>query len=125
MYTENQLTSFGNYLLKEYNVQVHSNDGKNQPLYQRQVHHADHCNWLHESPENQPSYLPSTFQVHDKVVLQFGESALPLTAYVLAVHFTASKVRYDLDITIGAEQSDSTRIYNVDSCFVKSAIEKV
>lgn len=42
-----ELVSFGNYLLKRYNVMVMSNDGSNEPIYQRQVTDADIKNWAH------------------------------------------------------------------------------
>lgn len=42
---EAHVISFGNFLFKTYGVMVHSNDGENKPIYQRQVTHADVCNW--------------------------------------------------------------------------------
>lgn len=53
---ETQLVSFGNYLLSNYGVQVHSTDGKNTPLYQRQVSDADLSNWKLTQPKGQPDY---------------------------------------------------------------------
>jgi hypothetical protein len=41
---------------------------------------------------------------------------IPLTATVLAIHFTESKVRYDLRIWLDDDME--TRIYNVDGVFV-------
>lgn len=48
---ETHLVSFGNYLFGTYGVKVHSTDGKNTPLYQRQVSDADLANWKHENPD--------------------------------------------------------------------------
>lgn len=39
------LVSFGNFLLERYGVMVMTNDGTNTPAYQREVTHADLCNW--------------------------------------------------------------------------------
>ena len=41
------LIHFGNYLLEKYNVKVMSDDGTNQPLYDRKVTDADIQNWKH------------------------------------------------------------------------------
>lgn len=44
--TKRKLVSFGNYLLEKYNVMVYSTDGKNIPIYRREVTHADIENWI-------------------------------------------------------------------------------
>lgn len=123
MFTESQLVGFGNYLLCRYNVQEHSTDGKNTPLFQRQVSDADFRNWIDENPIKENTYLPSQFNIGDKVLLSikqsFGDNPYPFTANVLAVHFYAAKVKYDLEIPIAEEPP--TRIYNIDSCFVLPA----
>lgn len=119
MFTEAQLVSFGNYLLSTYNVQVHSSDGKNQPIYQRQVSDADFCNWKDkENPS--PFQLPSRFQIGDEVLFYYIEEGRAETfpaigAFVLAVHFYEGKVKYDLNLCLGQYKS---RIYNVDSALV-------
>ena len=64
MFTEQQLVSFGNFLLKTYGVQVHSTDGKNLPVYQRQVTDADFCNWKNEEKPNELP-LPSLHQIKE------------------------------------------------------------
>lgn len=63
--------------------------------------------------------LPSRFQV--KEVVNFILNETTHTSTVNAIHFTESKVRYDLDVWINKDGGNSsTRIYNVDSCFVES-----
>lgn len=71
--------------------------------------------------------LPSQFQIGDYVYLNLSSTfkqakdikkAEDFTAKVIAVHFTISKVRYDLELKFAGEEEESTRIYNIDSCFV-------
>lgn len=120
MYTESQLVSFGNYILKTYGVQVHSNDGQNVPLYQREVTDADMANWEGgEKFTNQDYKLPSQFQIEDVAWFTFdpeNEKGLGATCEVLHIHFYPSKVKYDIEIEL--MDKSHTRIYNVDSCFV-------
>lgn len=70
--------------------------------------------------------LPSQFQINDKVLFEISqpESNIfrTLRATVIGVHFYSGKVKYDLDIPVYDELS--TRIYNIDSVFVKKDIEK-
>jgi hypothetical protein len=119
MYTEEQLVTFGNYLLKAYNVQIHSTDGKNQPLFQREVCHADVANWKTENPPS-ANWFPSQFNINDRVMFCIHQSSgphpYPFNARILGVHFYAGKVKYDLEIPIDNEPP--TRVYNIDSCFV-------
>ncbi|MFI5132665.1 MAG: hypothetical protein ACHQFX_21870 [Chitinophagales bacterium] len=113
MFTEAQLISFGNFLLKNYGVQVHSTDGKNVPIYQREVTDADFCNW--EETQNSPSISlgqPVWFRLWSADII--GE--------VLSIHHHEGKVKYDLKL-IG-HNGETTRIYNVDSTYVVSRIEK-
>lgn len=128
MYTEQQLCEFGNYLFRRYDVQVFSSDGKNQPIYQREVTDADFANWKHERP-NANAWFPSQFNIGDQVAISLkglsskndGSFAeVECRAKVLTVHFYAGKVKYDLEIDIAEEPP--TRIYNIDSCFVKPLV---
>lgn len=64
---------------------------------------------------NKENVLPSRHQIGDEVILSINESQNK--AKVLAVHFTVSKVKYDLEIPIYGESP--TRMYNIDSCFVE------
>lgn len=115
VFTEKQLVSFGNYLLKRYGVQVYSTDGTNTPLYPREVHDADFRNW-HETPEGYArGVLPSAHQIGDTIAISFAHATPSMSALVRAVHFFESKVKYDLQLDLG--DSDTTRIYNVDSYF--------
>lgn len=78
--------------------------------------------------------LPSLHQVGDQVTLSFGTSGLVNNCQVIKVHFTNSKVLYDVEV-IGNFDSEvhygivdrkevkenniwSTRLYNIDSVFV-------
>jgi hypothetical protein len=125
MFTEAQLVSFGNYLLLTYGVQVHSTDGKNIPVYQREVTDADFCNWK-ETQKDNGNTLPSRFQLDDKVSVRFRPDFVINEARVIKVHFTESKVLYDLEVKISFEgNSDhpagftTTRVYNIDSSVVE------
>lgn len=71
------------------------------------------------------SKLPSRYQIDDKVVVSFGLSGRIENCKVIKVHFTKSKVLYDIEIAIecedldGKESTSYTRVYNIDSCFVE------
>lgn len=114
MFTEAQLVSFGNFLFSRYNVQVHSSDGKNTPIYQREVSDADLCNWKVDSDIPDKITLPSAHQHDDFVWLSFWETYI--ASQVNAVHFYHDKVKYDLKVMGG--NGEETRVYNVDSAFV-------
>lgn len=118
------LVSFGNYLFDRYNVKVHSDEGFNVPLYNRQVSDADIQNW--QVGQQVQSKLPSAHQIGAKVQLQFGDQATLADCEVIKVHFSDSKVLYDIEVTgdfppAHKEQGYDkwhTRLYNVDSAFV-------
>ncbi len=69
-----------------------------------------------------PVQLPSQLQPNQVCHLKFRPTDEPLICTVRCVHFTVSKVKYDLGIWLGDGTVDNpefeTRIYNVDSCFV-------
>lgn len=125
MFTEAQLVTFGNFLFQRYNVQVHSSDGKNQPIYQREVTDADICNWKVDS-DIPDKNLPSQHQVGDKVYFccmpaHTNRTDFPaISAEVLAVHFYNNKVKYDLDLLFAGDQR--SRIYNVDEVLVPAKL---
>ncbi len=122
MYNEQQLVSFGNFLLEVYGVMVYSNEGKNLPLYQRQVSDADFSNWRTENGLNgiDDVQYPSRYAIGEKVkvfLMPEGEENFPgFNATITAVHFTNSKVKYDLEIRFYGDWT--TRVYNVDSLLV-------
>ena len=125
MFTEQQLISFGNYLLLTYGVQVHSTDGKNLPVYQREVSHADFENWKENQKDN-GNRLPSRFQLGDEVSVRFRPDFVINQATVIKVHFTESKVLYDLEVKITFDANEdhpagwsTTRVYNIDSTIVE------
>jgi hypothetical protein len=126
---KSHLVSFGNYLLKQYNVMVHSTDGTNQPLFQREVSDADIANWEHENPDLEDGGVPfkahtdypSRYKIGEKVkvfLMPEGEETFPgINATIIAVHFTLSKVKYDVEFNFAG--GHSTRMYNIDSILVK------
>ncbi len=61
--------------------------------------------------------LPSRFQNGDKVSLKFEPWLVVTTGEVIKVHFTESKVLYDVEVVLypGVEAECYTRIYNIDS----------
>ncbi len=100
---------------------VYSNDGKNQPIYERQVHDADLRNWEHENPEFNHSTFPSRHNIGDMVkvfLMPHGEDTFPgFTGKIIAVHFTNSKVKYDVELIFAGDFT--SRIYNIDSVLVQ------
>lgn len=121
-----QLVSFGNYLLKRYGVMEHSTDGKNTPLFQRQISDADLRNWKNSEKDiHILNELPSRYQINDTVAIKFGAFRVE-EAKVIMIHFTESKIFYDLEIKISFEGTlehppgyTTTRIYKVDSNLVE------
>lgn len=74
-------------------------------------------------PERLHTLYPSRYEIGEKVkvfLMPEGEETFPgFNAVVTAVHFTISKVKYDLEIKFYGEHT--SRIYNVDSILVKDA----
>lgn len=69
--------------------------------------------------------LPSRFQIDDKVELNFNDAGQINNCEIIKVHFSESKVLYDVEIAFHVEKEEfSTRLYNVDSCFVNPAVKK-
>lgn len=124
-----ELVSFGNYLLQRYEVMEYSTDGKNTPLFLRQVCDADLSNWEYENPDLEDGGVPfkahtdyaSRYEIGEEVkvcLLPEGQESFPcFPATVIAVHFTVSKVKYDLEIRFYGDHK--TRIYNIDSILVQ------
>jgi hypothetical protein len=121
---EQELVSFGNYLLKRYGVMIYSNDGRNIPLYEREVSDADLSNWREDNPQKEDggNNFTATFKHGDKVkvfLMPEAYSEFPgLVAHVTGVHFFLGKVKYDLELRFAGEFS--TRIYNIDSILVQA-----
>jgi hypothetical protein len=63
--------------------------------------------------------LPSSLQPGQVAKLCFFQMMQPLTVTVRTVHFTKSKVKYDLDVWL--PDDTNTRIYNIDSVFITPA----
>jgi hypothetical protein len=108
MFTEAQVVSFGNYLFQRYKVRVFSNDGDNQPIIQRQVSHADVCNWKDKMKDSDQLYQgdPAWFRLWSADII----------AQIHAIHSYEGTVKYDLILT--GSNGETTRVYNVDSKYV-------
>jgi hypothetical protein len=69
--------------------------------------------------------LPSAYQVDQVVSVSFIKGGDAITATVRGVHFYRGKVKYDLGLWLGDGSIDDpeteTRIYNIDSIYVKVA----
>ena len=68
--------------------------------------------------------LPSAHQIGHKVNVLFDGNGRLSNCEIIKVHFSESKVMYDLEVPIEAingKSRDATRIYNVDSVFISSA----
>lgn len=66
------------------------------------------------------SKTPSQFQIGERVYLDFQTSGA-LDGFVTGIHFTKSKVRYDVSVDLLSKGSDEilkTRLYNIDSAFI-------
>lgn len=118
MFTQKQLVEFGNYLLTTYGVQVHSTDGKNQPLFQREVTDADFSNWEHIEEPN-PFQLPSGHQMEDRIWVCLWSTRFG--GQIDGVHFYHGKVKYD--VKVFGENGDYTKMYNVDSAFISKTVD--
>lgn len=59
-----------------------------------------------------PNVLPSRFQIGNLVELTFYGSGEVRNCEIIKVHFTESKVLYDVQV------AELTRLYNIDSCYV-------
>jgi hypothetical protein len=132
MYNKSHLVSFGNYLLKTYGVQIYSTDGRNVPIFQREVTDADMANWKEEEKPDTLT-LPSQHQIGDPVVVYFGTSGVIKNCKVIKVHFTESKVLYDVEVKwrhaeyadkistgVDKQRELTDRLYNLDSAVVLS-----
>lgn len=133
MYSKSHLISFGNHLLKTYGVRYHSADGKNTPLETRQVSHADTEGWKEQTPIDSDSKLPSRFNFGDPVIVYFGTAGIIRNCTVIKIHFTESKVSYDVEVKwrhlesadkisagVDKERELTDRLYNLDSAVVLS-----
>lgn len=88
-----------------------------------------------ELPDNQVDYiiegmvrkLPSRHQLDSDVSINFYDAGFIRKARVIKVHFTLSKVLYDVEICTnispaGEENNLYTRLYNIDSVYVKDFV---
>ena len=126
---EAMLVSFGNFLLNKYGVMVYSSDGKNEPIYKRQVSDADICNWkyfLDELSKETKFILSEDFEIghgdHVKVFLMpEGETSFPgINGRVTAINDKLTKKTYDVELHFAG--GFKSRIHNVDEILVKKQI---
>lgn len=79
----------------------------------------DSVEHVKENKDVKVSVLPSAFQPEDFCVIDFL-NGIRLSGQIIKVAFTKSKVTYDIEITVGQDDSVSvTRLYGVDSTFVR------
>jgi hypothetical protein len=123
------LISFGNYLLKTYGVTSLSQDSNYAVLYPKEVSEEDILNWEKENPNldkggvpfKAHTDFPSRYKIGEKVLLcilpenQDTNPGIPAT--IIAVHFTISKVKYDVEVNFYKEHT--TRLYNIDGILIK------
>jgi hypothetical protein len=123
---EAMLVSFGNFLFDRYGVMVFSNDGRNTPIYKREVTDADICNWKDfiEQMEKEMKYVTSDEYdlKHGDLVKVFlmpeGESEFPgINGRVTAINDKLTKLTYDVELVFAG--GFKSRIHNVDSVLVK------
>lgn len=119
-HTRELLSKFGNFLFKSHNVKVFTSDGR-QTEHLREISHADIENWKTEDDLNDHTLYPSRYAIDQFVWLRLWGS--DIAAQIHGVHFYAGKVKYDLKL-IGGD-GDTTRVYNVDSVFVKDKIPAI
>jgi len=84
---------------------------------------SDAILWVAEEREKK-NELPSRFKIGDKVSIRLRPMFVVDTAEVIKIHFTESKVFYDLDVEFDYPtppddgKKGVTRIYNVDSAML-------
>lgn len=118
---DKQLVSFGNSLLNRV-----STDRLNSKLDNLEVTHVDLENWK-EFSKLDHTYYPSKYAIGDIISVDFYDSGFIREAKIIKVHFTESKVLYDVEICIkkfsAGENNMYTRLYNLDSILIKNKIE--
>lgn len=68
--------------------------------------------------------LPSRFSINQVVKIQFVNHIESLLGTIRGIHFYPGKVKYDIGIWLDGSNEDhldETRIYNIDSVFLKEA----
>src|SRR6185369_12495066 len=68
----------------------------------------------------QERVLPSQHQIGDQVFFNLWSASV--IGEIHEIHFTASKVKYDLNVFSG--NGEVTRIYNIDSAFISKTKNK-
>lgn len=62
--------------------------------------------------------LPSAFRIGEKVNVQMFDAGALKNGEVVKVHFSESKVTYDLQFHV--KEDSYTRIHNIDSVFIEA-----
>lgn len=123
---EAMLVSFGNFLLNRYGVMVYSNDGKNEPIYKREVSDADICNWkgfIQQLQDETKFSLSEDSEIkHGDLVKVFlmpeGESSFPgINGRVTAINDKLTKKTYDVELHFAGDFK--SRVHNIDPVLVK------
>lgn len=80
--------------------------------------------------EKQHTVFPSRFSINESVRLEFFDAGSLKNCKIIKVYFTESKVLYDIEVSLTFPPNSTvpgdkepfnykTRIYNIDSIFVK------
>jgi hypothetical protein len=77
--------------------------------------------------KKQKTQLPSNHQLGQLVSVNLYDAGFIREAKVIKVHFTEAKILYDLEICtgkspVGEEHNIYTRLYNIDSVYVKDFV---
>lgn len=71
------------------------------------------------------NHLQSRFSIGEKVTVTLlpDGNMISFEGCITAIHFTQSKVKYDVEVKFSEEES--TRIYNIDSIRLHSPYERI
>lgn len=79
-------------------------------------------NWsgvgMHISELEHIKDLPSKVQVKESVKVLFKKEHTPMDGIIIGIHFLENKTKFDIELKL--DDNKTTRIYNVDSTFVRS-----
>lgn len=83
---------------------------------------AQDVKWEEQDLRMKAGNLPSRFQISDQVTINFYDAGKVVNCEIIKVHFTDRKVLYDVEVMMNGDDAEvTTRLYNIDSCFVEPA----
>jgi len=117
---DTMLVSFGNWMAKKAVAAEKWNRAYPEETQRDHcVSYSDLADWKFLTGNDPLRLLPSRFQIGDSVELEFYGNGRIKNCKVIKVHFTESKVLYDVSVNHPAEDN-YTRLYNIDSVFIDS-----